>query len=103
MAEAIELEDDAKLCEELGDLMMLVVMLSCIAQEHGSFTLRDVTSDVCAKLVHRHPHVFGGGTARDTGAVLRSWEALKMEEKGESTLGQSMRDVAKPLARPHAR
>lgn len=97
VAEAIELEDDAKLCEELGDLMMLVVMLSCIAQEHGSFTLRDVTSDVCAKLVHRHPHVFGGGTARDTGAVLRSWEALKMEEKGESTLSQSMRDVAKPL------
>ena len=97
VAEAIDLDDDEKLCEELGDLLMQVVMLSCIASEQGRFALRDVTSGICAKLIYRHPHVFGDAVANDSAAVLANWEQLKKAEKKQQTQGDVLRAVPKPL------
>jgi MazG family protein len=81
VAEAIRTNDDANLREELGDLLLQVVMQAQIASEEGRFTIADVSREVVDKLVRRHPHVFGESEARDTGAVLKQWDAIKRAEK----------------------
>ena len=78
---AIRAGDDANFREELGDLMLVAVMHAQIAREAGRFEIADALRDVTAKLIRRHPHVFGTSDARDTGAVLKQWEAIKREEK----------------------
>jgi MazG family protein len=70
--------------EELGDLLLHVVMHGEIAREAGDFTIEDVTREITEKLIRRHPHVFGQSDARDTGAVLKQWEAIKHSEKKET-------------------
>jgi nucleoside triphosphate diphosphatase len=70
--------------EELGDLLLHVVMHSEIAREAGAFTIEEVAAEVTEKLIRRHPHVFGQSDARDTGAVLKQWEAIKHAEKKET-------------------
>jgi len=82
VVEAIDEKDDAHLREELGDLLLQVVMHSQIAGETGRFDFDAVASEIAEKLVRRHPHVFGEAKAKDTGAVLQQWEAIKREEKG---------------------
>jgi MazG family protein len=81
VAEAASAKDDAHFREELGDLLLLVVMHAEIAQESGRFNIDQILREVSEKLVRRHPHVFGTSDARDSGAVLRQWEAIKREEK----------------------
>src|SRR6266566_8292863 len=81
VAEAARAKDDAHFREELGDLLLLVVMHAEIASEAGRFNLDEIIRDISAKLVRRHPHVFGISDARDSGAVLKQWEAIKREEK----------------------
>ena len=81
VADAIRTSDDANLREELGDLLLQVVMQVQIAREEGRFAMEDVSREVADKLVRRHPHVFGESEARDTGAVLRQWDAIKRAEK----------------------
>jgi nucleoside triphosphate diphosphatase len=81
VTEAARAKDDAHFCEELGDLLLLVVMHAEIARETGLFNIDQIIRGVSDKLVRRHPHVFGTSDARDSGAVLKQWEAIKREEK----------------------
>ena len=81
VAEAVRAEDDVNFREELGDLLLLIVMHAEIAREAGRFNIDDVLSDVTKKLIRRHPHVFGKSDARDSGAVLKQWESIKRTEK----------------------
>ena len=81
LVEAVRAKDDAHFREELGDLLLLIVMHAEIAREAGRFDIDDVLGDVSQKLVRRHPHVFGTSDARDSGAVLKQWEAIKRTEK----------------------
>ena len=81
VAEAARAKNDAHFREELGDLLLLVVMHAEIAREAGRFDIDNVVGEVTEKLVRRHPHVFGKSDARDSGAVLKQWEAIKREEK----------------------
>src|ERR1700757_1577377 len=81
VAEAARAHDDAHFREELGDLLLLVVMHAEIAAEASRFNIGEVIHEVSDKLVRRHPHVFGTSEARDAGAVLKQWEAIKREEK----------------------
>ena len=74
-------EDDENLCEELGDVLLQVLMHSQIAAEEGRFTIADVVDGLAAKLVRRHPHVFGDVTAVTPEEGLASWEAIKKKEK----------------------
>lgn len=67
--------------EELGDLLLQIVMHTQIASEEGLFTFEDVARCVKEKMIRRHPHVFGGETAEDSDAVLRRWEEIKQTEK----------------------
>ena len=79
--EAIASGDPAELCEELGDLMMQVVLHAKLAEQAGEFTLDDVSESIRAKLVRRHPHVFGDGTASTPKLVEGAWERLKARER----------------------
>lgn len=81
--EAIVRADDDNLREELGDLLLHVVMHAHMAGERRAFTLEDVVEGVCEKLVRRHPHVFGNTAASDAGEVLKQWEQIKRAEKGD--------------------
>src|SRR5262245_21606433 len=80
-AEAARAQDDPHFREELGDLLLLVVMHTQIARENGRFTIEEVIGHVSDKLIRRHPHVFGTSEARDASAVLKQWEAIKRAEK----------------------
>lgn len=81
VAGAARARDLANFREELGDLLLLIVMHAEIANEAGKFKIDNVIRDVTEKLIRRHPHVFGESNARDSGAVLKQWEAIKREEK----------------------
>ncbi|HEY4257365.1 MAG TPA: nucleoside triphosphate pyrophosphohydrolase [Candidatus Udaeobacter sp.] len=81
VAEAADAKNDAHFREELGDLLLLVVMHAEISRESGRFNIDNVLQEIADKLVRRHPHVFGTSDARDSGAVLKQWEAIKREEK----------------------
>jgi MazG family protein len=81
VAEAAQAKDDAHFREELGDLLLLVVMHAEIARENGRFDIDEIIRNVSDKLVRRHPHVFGTSDARDSSAVLKQWEAIKRAEK----------------------
>ena len=80
--EALDDGDSGKLCQELGDLLMQVVLHAQIATEAGEFELGDVINSINTKLIHRHPHVFGSLRVKDAEEVLVNWEALKKEERG---------------------
>jgi MazG family protein len=84
VAGALRARDDANLREELGDLLLVIVMQAEIAAEGGRFDIDDVASEVSEKLIRRHPHVFGKSDARDSGAVLKQWERIKHEERKKS-------------------
>lgn len=71
------------LCEELGDLLLQVMMHSVIAEQEGVFTIDDVIQTVSEKMVRRHPHVFGNGQADTSEEVLLTWEEIKAQEKME--------------------
>lgn len=81
---AIDASDDANLREELGDLLLHVVMHSQMASERGVFDFDAVAAEIGDKMIRRHPHVFGDDRATDSTAVLRRWEEIKRAEKGTS-------------------
>ncbi|MEJ5314834.1 MULTISPECIES: nucleoside triphosphate pyrophosphohydrolase [Anaerolinea] len=87
--EALDQEQIDNLREELGDLLLLVSMLSQIASEEGFFTFPEVVQGIHRKIVRRHPHVFGNVDLKDARGVLRNWEKLKEAERKENgTAGQ---------------
>ena len=79
--DCIEADDVVHLREELGDVLMQVVLHAQIAADAGEFTLEDVARDIDAKLIRRHPHVFGDAAAQGSDEVLSIWERVKLEEK----------------------
>ena len=84
VADAAMAADDAKLVDELGDLLFQCVFLALLVQEHGRGDLEQVIRGVHAKLVRRHPHVFGDEAVRSAGAVRSRWEELKVEHEGRA-------------------
>jgi len=84
VAGAVRAKDDQNLREELGDLILLAVMHAQIAEENGRFNIVAVLEEVTAKLIRRHPHVFGSSGVRDTEGVVKQWEAIKRDEKSET-------------------
>lgn len=97
VVEAIDEENPAHLQEELGDVLLQVVLHTRMEQEKGGFTLDDVADGICKKLIYRHPHVFGEVTVSGTDQVLANWEELKRKEKGQATHTDALSAVAKSL------
>src|ERR1700674_2893612 len=92
--EAIDEKSMTKLREELGDVLLQVLMQSVIAEETGEFTLGEVADTVREKLVRRHPHVFGSTVVSGSEEVVRNWETLKAKEYGrESALDGVQRSM----------
>ena len=91
VADAIARRDMADLRDELGDLQLQVVYHSTIAEEQGAFTLDDVIAGICAKMVRRHPHIFGER------AESPGWEALKAAERGSKADSSALAGVALAL------
>lgn len=79
--EAIDNRDDENLCEELGDVLLQVLMNAQIAKERGVFTLDDVIQVLCEKLIRRHPHVFGDEVVENEEQALALWRKVKAKEK----------------------
>src|SRR3954471_12756548 len=81
VADAALAEDDAKLLDELGDLLFQTYFLALLLQERGAGDLEEVARGIHAKLVARHPHVFGDAAADTPGRVRENWEKLKVEQE----------------------
>ncbi len=94
--EAIEIEDNELLKEELGDVLLQIVLHSQFASEVGNFNLEDVINDIAQKIIIRHPHVFkNNNKIDDTNKVLTKWEEIKNETKGFETLSEKLNSVPK--------
>ena len=91
--EAIDTDDPELLREELGDLLLQIVFHARIEDEQNVFDINDVAGDVCKKLIHRHPHVFGEVVVKDTDNVLSNWEKIKSEEKSRVTVTDKLRAI----------
>ncbi len=89
--EAIDQSDWPNLAEELGDLMLQAVFFAQMASEEGKFRIDDSLDAICEKLIRRHPHVFGDGSAKTSDDVKRRWDEIKADEKkdqGKPQLGR---------------
>ena len=91
--EAIDTENPELLREELGDVLLQVVFHAQIETEKNVFDIHDVSNDICAKLIHRHPHVFGTVVADTSEQVLSNWEKIKSEEKERKTVTDKLRAI----------
>src|SRR5215208_7155202 len=89
LASAAHSRDDAKLLDELGDVLFQVHFLSLLLEERGAGSLGGVAAHVHAKLVRRHPHIFGSVEAESAGEVLRNWDQIKQTEPGRCTRARS--------------
>ena len=87
--------DYKNLREELGDVLLQVVLHARIAEEEGHFTMEDIVDEICEKMIRRHPHVFGSEAAENAAESLTLWEDIKKQEKQEQTLGDTLNRVAK--------
>lgn len=94
--DAILSDDPERIADEMGDILMQVVFHAQIGTEAGTFTIDDVTTGLCQKLIRRHTHLFGEDRAADESAALRTWEDNKKTEKGQRTQTEVLADV------PHA-
>lgn len=98
--DAIEQNDMGLLCEELGDVLLQVVLHAQIKREEAAFSFEDVCDGLCRKLIYRHPHVFLQEEANSSQQALQSWEKLKNAEKGRDSAATRLDSV--PLAFPAA-
>lgn len=96
-ADAIQGGDEAKMADELGDVLLQVVFHAEIGREQGTFTLMDITSAICRKMIDRHAHIFGDVVCETAEDVLVSWDSIKRRERGQQTTAETMRDIPTSL------
>ncbi|WP_352418149.1 nucleoside triphosphate pyrophosphohydrolase [Proteiniborus sp.] len=97
VVDTINNDDMDALADELGDLLLQVVFHSQIAKEEGYFNFWDVTTNICKKLIHRHPHVFLDKTANNVSEALKSWNDMKAEEKSILNYTDRLKDIPRSL------
>ncbi len=95
--EALDAGDKDKFCNEMGDLLLQIVFHAQIAKENGDFDINDVTTEVCQKLISRHPHIFGDVKADTAEKVEENWEAIKKKEKKLKSQTGVLKDVPSNL------
>lgn len=95
--EAIDEKDDDKIIEELGDVLLQVILHAQIAKEDGYFTINDIIKSITNKMINRHPHIFKNLESKNTKEVLDSWEEIKVKEKGFDTYTDTLKHVPKNL------
>jgi tetrapyrrole methylase family protein/MazG family protein len=95
--DAIDREDPVDMCEELGDMLLQVLLHAEIAKKYGDFDIGDVITAIGEKMVSRHSHIFGSDEADGSDEVTDLWTKNKMAERGQTTYTESMKDVARSL------
>ncbi|MCI8631519.1 MAG: nucleoside triphosphate pyrophosphohydrolase [Firmicutes bacterium] len=95
--DAVNKKDMPNLREELGDVMLQVLMNSVIAEENGDFLLISVINDECEKMIRRHPHIFSEENIKSVDKVLEKWENIKGKEKGTMTQTSVLENVPRAL------
>jgi tetrapyrrole methylase family protein/MazG family protein len=95
--EAIDEGSGDHIKEELGDLFLLVTMLSYMHEQEGAFTVAEALEGVTAKLIRRHPHVFGETKVRDSAEVLKNWARIKVEQEGRKPKDSCLDEVSAAL------
>ena len=93
--EAIDYDSEEMLREELGDVLLQIVFHAQIEEEFNHYKLDDIANDVCQKLIIRHPHVFGNIDADNVDTVLKNWDNIKKETKGQETYSDTLKSVPK--------
>lgn len=93
--EAIDKKDEDMICEELGDVLLQVMLHSQIGAEDGYFNINDVIQGISDKMIERHPHVFGNEKLESIDDINKKWDEIKMQEQGLSTYSQTLRHVPK--------
>jgi len=96
-ADAVLRHNAGDMCEELGDVLMLTVLNSVIAEESGMFTNADVIDGICRKMISRHSHVFGEDMAGSAEEALSLWDRNKNVEKGHTSVADTLRAVPQSL------
>ena len=91
--EAIDNDDPVLLREELGDALLQIVMHARIEEEEGRATFDEIAGDVCRKMIHRHPHVFGDVKVDTSAEVLSNWEVIKSEEKKRESITDKLNAI----------
>lgn len=94
---AIDEQDPDHLYDELGDVLLHIMLHANIAQSHGEFNLTDIISAICSKMIYRHEHIFGKVSLSSVDAVLDNWDKLKQSEKGLTTQASVLSDVSRAL------
>lgn len=82
---AIDNNDPENLCEELGDMLFLLILMAEINKKNGNFTLNDIIRNINEKMIRRHPHVFGDGEKGTLEELEKQWRAIKSQEKEKKT------------------
>lgn len=95
--DAVMCGDSAKIADELGDVLLQIVMHAEIGSEEKTFDIEDVISAVSEKMITRHPHVFGDVKAETPEKVLENWEDIKRKERGQKKTYESMEDITRSL------
>lgn len=95
--EGIDKNDPVIMREELGDVLLQVVFHSQIASENGTFDISGVITDICKKLIIRHPHIFANVKAETSDEVLDNWNEIKKSEKGQKTLKETVSSISPAL------
>lgn len=99
--DAVDRGDAGGMCEELGDVLLQVVLHAEIARQSGTFTIEDVIESIAKKMVTRHPHVFGGVKVKDAGEVKSNWHQLKAKEKQDKPLSGGLPEALPALIASH--
>ena len=95
LIDAIDEDDDAHICEEMGDVLLQFALHAAIAEEQSAFTARDACTELVEKLIYRHPHVFGDIRVSGSDEVLKNWDALKMSQRKQTTQTEVLKSVPK--------
>ena len=95
--DAIDEGNPEKIADELGDVLLQIVMHAQIGKEAGTFDINDVTDLVSRKMIERHPHVFGDVKVENSKEVLDNWEEIKKKSRGQKTASETMENVSKSL------
>jgi tetrapyrrole methylase family protein/MazG family protein len=97
LIDAIDQQDDENIVEELGDVLLQVMLHSQIGEDQGYFQVDDVIRSITEKMIHRHPHVFGNREAETVDEVYKNWDELKKEEKGKKAPSSVLEGIPKQL------
>ncbi|MEG1442017.1 MAG: nucleoside triphosphate pyrophosphohydrolase [Oscillospiraceae bacterium] len=94
LVEAIDGGDSKKIADESGDMLLQVVFHAIIGSDNGEYDIDDVSDAICRKLIHRHPHVFGDVEVKNAEEVLENWDAIKRNDRDQSTITDELKGVS---------